>query len=437
MTPGPRPKLDGFEFLEHLGGGTFGQVWKARDVKMQVLRAIKVLHKDHFREEDARRLLVEARTMAGLPNHRNRVTVHHFKDGITNSFLVMDYVAGGALSQRTSPERPLPWGQAAHYAAGAARALLDVHARGLLHRDVKPANLLWDPDADEALLGDFGLAVAVDLAGRGGGTRGYIAPEVYRGAASLQSDVFSLAATLLHLVTGQAPGERVCPEGHPHWASAPGELRQVILAGLEPDPVRRPDLPIFLGRLCEARWKTLTDLLMAATPEAPASVKLQAGVAVASAERPAAFRPLVQDGRPVPAATGDFVKVEAQATADGHLTVLVLESSGDLGVALPCPTEPHNLFAAGQRCRLVFRLTPPAGTERVVVHWSARDVRRTPLQWRQWVERAGLGPEEPDGAGRATLVRGLEVLRVKKGPAPEGHSRTLVMAVPHAPSASP
>jgi serine/threonine protein kinase len=433
MTP-TKPRLAGFEFLEYLGGGAFGHVWKTLDMEIQILRAVKVLFKDRFRECDVRRLRTEAQTLGQLPKHRNRVAVHFFKDGITNSFLIMDYVCGGALSQRMSPGRPLPWGQAARYVAGAADALLDVHALGIAHRDIKPANILWDPDPDEAVLGDFGLAVAVDLAGPGGGTRGYIAPEVYRGAASLQSDVFSLAATLLHLVTGEHPAEHTAPEEHAHWASVPEELRQVIQAGLQSDPARRADLPTFLALLREARWKALTDRMLAVVPDTPCQVKLQAAVAVASADRPTAFRPLLKDGRPVPAATGDFVKVEAQATADGYLTALVLESSGELQVALPCPTAPPNRFRAGQVCSLIFRLAPPAGTERILVHWSAKGVQRTQQEWRQWLERAGLALEDNDTDDGPMPLRGVEVLRVKKGPAPEGHSRTLMIPVPHVPS---
>jgi serine/threonine protein kinase len=433
MTP-TKPKLVGFEFLECLGGGAFGQVWKALDLEIQVRRAVKVLFKDRFRECDVQRLRKEAQTLGRLPKHRNRVAVHYFKDGIANSFLVMDYVSGGSLSRQLSPGRPLPWGQAARYVAGVADALLAVHELGIVHRDIKPDNILWDPGPDEAVLGDFGLAVAVDLAGRGGGTRGYMAPEASRGTASPQSDVYSLAATLLHLVTGEHPAEHSAPGEHAHWASVPEELRRVILAGLESDPVRRADLPTFLALLREARWKALTDRMLAAVPDTPCPVKLQATVAVASADRPAVFRPLLKDGRPVPAATGDFVKVEAQATADGCLTVLVLECSGELQVALPCPAAPPNRFRAGQVCSLIFRLSPPAGTERILIHWSAKGVQRTRQEWRQWVERAGLALEDNDTDDRPMPLRGVEVLRVKKGPAPEGHSRTLVIPVPHVPS---
>jgi serine/threonine protein kinase len=435
MTHPAAPKLDGFEFLEYLGGGTFGHVWKVRDTKMEVFRAIKVLHRNLLGRAHAQHLLVEAQTMARLRPHRNRVQVHYFKEGVVNTFLVMDYVAGGALSRLTLPGRPLPWGRAARWIASVADALLDVHSRSILHRDIKPNNILWEPETDEAVLGDFGLAVAVDLAGRGGGTRGYTAPEASRGAASPKSDVYSLAATLLHLVTGEHPARHNAPEEHAHWASVPEELRQVIQAGLESDPTRRADLPTFLARLREARWKALTDRMLAAVPDTPCPVKLQATVAVASADRPAVFRPLLRDGRPVPAATGDFVKVEARATADGNLTVLVLESSGELQVALPCPTEPRNGFRAGQVCSLIFRLAPPAGTERILIHWSAKGVQRTLPEWRQWVERAGLALEDDDTNDRPMPLRGVELYRVTMGPAPGGHSRTLVIPVPHVPSA--
>jgi hypothetical protein len=139
---------------------------------------------------------------------------------------------------------------------------------------------------------------------------------------------------------------------------------------------------------------------------------------------------LLRDGRLLAATTGDFVKVEAQATADGFLTVLLLESSGQLEVVLPCPTEPENLFRAGQRCNLIFQLTPPAGTERVLIHWSGQEVRRTCRKWREWVERAGLAPEDA-GPSQPVALRGIERLRVQRGPVPEGNCRVLVIPVPH------
>src|SRR5262249_57395633 len=95
---------------------------------------------------------------------------------------------------------------AVRYIAGVGDGLREVHERGLLHRDIKPANLLLDPDRDEAVLGDFGLAGALGGPNAVAGTRAYMAPEVrQRGRASPRSDVYSLAASLLHLGTGRPP----------------------------------------------------------------------------------------------------------------------------------------------------------------------------------------------------------------------------------------
>ena len=130
-----KPKLNGFEFLECLGKGTFGEVWKARDLTLNTLRAIKIVAPARFREQDVRRLIAEAQALAQLPHHRNRVIVHQIKDGVTNCFLVMDYLAGGSLDRLTAPGRPMPWPQAVRYIAGVGDGLLEVHERELLYRD--------------------------------------------------------------------------------------------------------------------------------------------------------------------------------------------------------------------------------------------------------------------------------------------------------------
>ncbi|HKB37386.1 MAG TPA: protein kinase, partial [Gemmataceae bacterium] len=141
MTP-HKPKLNGFEFLQCLGKGAFGVVWLARDLTLDTFRAIKIVDPERFREQDVRRLIAEARAQAQLPHHRNRVIVHQIKDGITNCFLVMDYLAGGPLDRLTSLQRPMPWPQAVRYIAGVGDGLLEVHERGFLHRDIKPSNIL-------------------------------------------------------------------------------------------------------------------------------------------------------------------------------------------------------------------------------------------------------------------------------------------------------
>src|SRR5262249_32839385 len=154
---------------------------------------------------------------------------------------------GGPLSKQTRPDRPMRWERAARYAADVGDALTDLHARGILHRDIKPANILWDRSRDEALLADYGIAAYLHQGGVGG-TPGYIAPELREGQASAKSDVFSLAATLYHLVTGHPPFEaqglvtslKQARAGLRRPVEAlrivPQAIEEVILAGLEPDP---------------------------------------------------------------------------------------------------------------------------------------------------------------------------------------------------------
>jgi hypothetical protein len=455
-----KPKLSGFEFLECLGRGAFGEVWKARDLTLNTFRAIKIVPHASFRETHVLRLLAEAQAQARLPHHRNRVIVHQLKDGITNCFLVMDYVAGGSLDRLTAPGQPLPWPQAVRYIAGVGDGLREVHERGLLHRDIKPANLLLDPERDEAVLGDFGLAGALGGPNAVAGTRAYMAPEVsQRGEASPRSDVYALAASLLHLVTGRPPvpaaavaaggtspdlagltnaAAVLCAKAAPAlagvvWpADVPKEVRAVIAAGMEPDPGRRADLPRFLGRLREARWQRLAEAVLRRQPGEPAPVRLQAAVAVAPADAPDAFTPLSgADLSRRRLRTGDLVRIESVATADGHQTVLLLGSSGELEVVLQRPNAEGNCFAAGQRHRLLLRLTPPAGRERVLVVWSREDIRRSAREWQRWLERWGAESVPTAAPAPRQAVRAMEVLGSAPGQPPQGDWRALVIPLAH------
>jgi hypothetical protein len=445
-----KPKLKDFEFEECLGQGAFGQVWKARDLGLGIYRAIKIVDPANFREQDVRRLIAEARAVAKLPPHRNRVNVYLVKDGITNCFLVMDYVAGGSLDKLTSPENPMPWPQSVRYISGVGDGLLEAHQRGLLHRDIKPANILLDPDRDEAVLGDFGLAVALGGARGVAGTRAYMAPEVrQQGRATPLSDVYSLASSLLHVVTGRPPCpppaaetdlERagVTASGPPAlpgvvcWpADVPAEVRTVVAAGMEADPDQRADLPRFLGMLREARWQGLAERVLGDQPDEPALVRLQAVVAVARPEAPDVFTLLsAAELTQRRLRTGDLVRIESVATADGHQTILVLGSSGNLSVMLPRPNAQDNFFVAGQQHRLLLQLTPPEGRERVLVVWSRQSVQRSAREWQQWLERRGEEVVEP--SSRRRPVRGVELIGALTGAEPQGSWRALVIPLDHA-----
>jgi tRNA A-37 threonylcarbamoyl transferase component Bud32 len=424
-----KPRLSGFEFLECLGQGAFGQVWKVRDLGLDAVRAVKIVDPAHFREQDLRRLIAEARAVARLPNHRNRVVVHQVKDGVTNCFLIMDYVAGGSLDMLTSAGQPMPWARAVRYIAGVGDGLLEVHQRGLLHRDIKPANILLDSDRDEAVLGDFGLAAALGGTDCVAGTRAYMAPEVsQRGKASPLSDVYSLAASLQQLLTGLAP------PGEPCWPPGlPDELRAVVAAGMEHDPERRPDLPRFLGMLREARWRRLAEDVLGRQPGEAALVRLRAALAVAPASAPTTFTALSPEELPRRLLrTGDLVRVESVASADGYQTILLMPgSSGGVEVVLPRPNAEGNFFAAGQPHRLLLRLAPPGGRERVLVVWTRDDVRRSAREWQGWLERRGEGLSLPAPRQPREGVRSLELVGSAPGLSPQGSWRALVLSLNH------
>jgi hypothetical protein len=258
-----------------------------------------------------------------------------------------------------------------------------------------------------------------------------MAPEVrQRGKASPRSDVYSLAVSLLHLVTG-LPWRR-----EPCWpADLPEGVRAVIAAGMEPDPEWRPDLPRFLGMLREARWRRLAEDVLGRQPGEAAPVRLRAAVAVAPAGAPTTFTALSPVELPRRLLrTGDLVRIESVASADGHQTILLLSAgSGDVKVVLPRPNAEGNFFAAEQPHRLLLRLAPPAGRERVLVVWSREDVRRSASEWQGWLERRrdeGLSlpaPRQPRNG-----VRSLEVLGSRPGQPPRGSWRALVLSLGHA-----
>jgi hypothetical protein len=445
------PGLDGFEFLRCLGKGAFGEVWLATDLNLRQERAVKLLPRGRQTPAGLAMLVDEARKMARLPRHRNRVQVHALIPGANNCFLVMEYVDGGPLSRQTSPQAPMRWERAVRHVADVADGLAEAHAAGLLHRDIKPANILWDRGRDEALLADFGIAAYTHEARGIAGTVGYIAPELDGGSASASADVFALAATLFHLVVGRPPfatddlfeSLRQARQGlHrpvPALRTVPAAVEDVILAGLEPDPNKRLDLPTFNARLRGAHLQALADQLLRLSRQTAA--RLRVSVATAS-ETDLVFRPIscethtlestrdmeyVPEPAPVAAVrTGDLVRFEVVADADGYLTVLNLGSSGHLKVVFPNPLAPDNRVRAGQAQRLTVKLTPPAGIDRAAIIWTRRPGALTPAEWRSRIEAgqpATLPPEES--------TRGMDFVLHEAGEQPGDAWTAAVVAVAH------
>ena len=210
--------------------------------------------------------------------HPNVVRVYAWLTFHGQHFLVMQYVSGGSLADVLKNEGPLDWQRAARFVADVGEGLKEVHARGIIHRDIKPANILREPELDEALLSDFGVAAHLADAATFGGSLAYKAPEAFDGPVSPSLDVYSLAATFFHLVTGSTPFpgvkfadlqdqiRRGLPVPDPRCSVLPEPIERIIRAGLTANPGQRPGLKEFVTTLRASLNQLMDDLRTASIP---------------------------------------------------------------------------------------------------------------------------------------------------------------------------
>lgn len=247
-----------YRLLHRLGSGGYGRVWLAHDTALAVDVAVKevLLPPSLTADEQATRLARaerEARNAARLRGHPNVVAVYDvvIADGVP--WTVMQLVRGRSLLEQVAAAGPLPPDQTARVAEALLRALSAAHQVGLLHRDVKPANVLLADDGG-VLLTDFGIAVSsgdpgLTAAGAVVGSAEYLAPERVRGKeAGPPSDLFSLGVTLYEAVEGLSPFRRAetaasfgavlldTPSAPQH---APGALGEVIRGLMVKEPELR------------------------------------------------------------------------------------------------------------------------------------------------------------------------------------------------------
>lgn len=265
-TPGPLPFMAGpppsprwnsadgrFRRVRQLGHGGFGTVWLAMDTQLDRTVALKLAHAPDG--ETQQRMLREARALAAV-HHPNCVRVYDIVEDVDGLGIVMEYIDGRPLSDVVG-DGPLDDVAAGRLWSTMAGALSDAHAKGVLHRDVKPANVLVDGNGIAHLI-DFGIArtkgdATLTAAGMMMGTPDFLAPETAStGIATPASDAWQLAATVSYALTGQPPrGQRSNPMSalmaaaqrlpNTHLPERSRHIR-LLRAALDADPSRRPTL---------------------------------------------------------------------------------------------------------------------------------------------------------------------------------------------------
>lgn len=302
-----------------IASGGMGEVWRGFDTRLGRIVAIKILH-DRLANDPIlkRRFKVEARSVAMLRSP-GVVSMYDYgedvQDGRVTIYLVMEYVNGIPLSQLIEREGPLRVERMLRIIAEAAEALHAAHHAGIIHRDVKPANILLTKLHHQAKVVDFGIARAggengLTSAGMVMGTAAYAAPEQLRGKElSGASDVYALGIVAHECLTGQPPhsGYTVAsmlaestPLTPPQLPRAvPNEVRQVLGRALEPDP--------------DSRWSTAAEFATACRE-------------LLEPARPAFVVPGDAADRPTPGAIarrGALITVVAALIALGIVTALL------------------------------------------------------------------------------------------------------------------
>jgi WD40 repeat protein/serine/threonine protein kinase len=250
LEPSPEPdslgRLDHYEVLELIGRGGTGAVLRARDTKLQRVVAIKVLPPRLAASPSARRRFVREAQAAAAVRDDHVVAIHAVHDDGPAPFLVMEYISGTTLEERVRQAGPLELTEILRIGMQLARGLAAAHAQGVVHRDVKPGNVLLENGVQRVKIADFGLARATEgeagtQAGVLAGTPSFMSPEQARGdVTDFHTDLFSLGSVLYTLCAGRSPFQ----------ADTTAEVLARVAEGT-PRPIRslRPDVPDWLGDL--------------------------------------------------------------------------------------------------------------------------------------------------------------------------------------------
>ncbi|HKF45230.1 MAG TPA: protein kinase [Thermoanaerobaculia bacterium] len=443
ITSGSR--LGPYEILSHLGAGSMGEVYRARDPRLSREVAIKILPALLSSDpERLRRFEKEARA-AGILNHPNLTTVYDVGSHEGTVYLVSELLEGETLEDRLA-QGPLSPRRAIDYALQIARGLAAAHEKGIVHRDIKPENLFLTRGGHVKIL-DFGLA---RFAGADGlpdeqattwaktepglvlGTLAYMAPEQVRGhPPDARSDIFSFGAVLYEMVTGRRPFlaksaadtiSAILKEDPPDVSQAdrpvPAALERIIRHCLEKQPEERfrsahdlafaleaasgttdsisAALPVAVRRLARPRWKSVRWILALAAAIL-AGVLLDRLLRPPGQPRPVTFRPLTYSGSDFsPAASPDGRTIAFASERDGLRRIWLKQLSGGNEVALTSGPDDDPRFSP-DGSSILFSRSEGSGTTLYRVPMLGGEPRRL-------AEDASDGDWSPDGR-RIAFVR--------------------------------
>ncbi|MEP6698068.1 MAG: serine/threonine-protein kinase [Pseudonocardiales bacterium] len=232
-------RLAGYTVLGRLGSGSSGTVWKAHDDRLGRIVAIKAL--DAPSQQSRAQWRSEAAVLAALDDP-HLVAVYGYAEDAEGAYIVEEWIDGAPLSAVLN-NGPLSTAQALGVIRGALLGLAHVHARGLVHGDIAPGNILLDMQGTSKLV-DFGLSTSAGTPSTSSGTAAYASPEAQRGqVVTAPSDVYAAAAVLAYLLRGRAAQQPVLDGIDP-------ALAPVLARALDPDAGRRyPDAAAFLAAL--------------------------------------------------------------------------------------------------------------------------------------------------------------------------------------------
>jgi serine/threonine protein kinase len=279
--------LGGYNLTQELGRGGMATVYKAYQPRLERSVAVKVLDPAFITDDSdvLARFRREAKAIAAL-RHPNILTVYDYGEEEGLAYIVMEYVEGGTLKDRLQGE-PFEPQRAVGLSIGVGRALAFGHDQGIIHRDVKPANILL-PREDWPLLADFGLVKlqqarrALTQAGMILGTPDYTSPEQALGeAADHRADIYALGVVLYEMITGRLPFEadkafdvllmhinEAPPRPREIVPNTPEIVEDIILKALAKSPAERyPDMQDMVTNL-EAAWETFQTSAHLASPPA-------------------------------------------------------------------------------------------------------------------------------------------------------------------------